>query len=193
MSLRRTSLKRRGKPLAGLLLGVAACAWLGCQTALNVPPETALDKLLRPVATSPDSVTLEIWEARVPLDKDRVAEGLWQEIDEQQLDAELRGRLLANGLRAGVLSGSLPDELADLLGLTGDPPPAESGNAIERVITADSATPAVTRSVVQVNRQAPRSVPMTATQDEAVVLINDGGSVGGEAFKLVDGRYEVRA
>ena len=61
----------------------------------------------------------------------------------------------ANGLRAGVVGGTLPDELSDLLGLESDMPEASG----ERVITPNTAVPRVTRRVVQVNRQEQRDDP----------------------------------
>jgi hypothetical protein len=162
---------------------------LGCQVALTTPPDAALEKLLRPVTTAPDSVTLEVWEARVPLDQDRTVEALWQQVDEQCLDANLRSRLLANGLRAGVLGGALPDELADLLGLEGEMPEVSDS----RTITPAMAAPPVTRRVVQVNRQEHRTIQASAVQDEAVVLLSKDGRVGGKPFREVEGRYELRA
>lgn len=41
--------------------------------------------------------------------------GLWNHVDEQALDADLRRRLAANGLRAGVISGRLPAAVAERL------------------------------------------------------------------------------
>lgn len=40
---------------------------------------------------------------------------LWNHVDEQALAADLRRRLAANGLRAGVITGSLPAGVADRL------------------------------------------------------------------------------
>jgi hypothetical protein len=153
------------------------------------PTDGGLEKLLKPVTTSPESVTLEVWEARVPLDKDADAEALWQQVDEQCLDAELRRRLLANGLRAGVLGGALPDELAAMLGLQGEMPKDDGA----RVITPDLATPKATRRVVQVNRREQRTIQASDLRPQADVLLSDGGSVRGESFKQVEGRYQLSA
>lgn len=178
--------RQRGQlALVSALVGLG----LGCQVALNTPPEAALEKFLRPVTTAPESVKLEVWEARVPPDQDRTVEALWQQVDEQCLDANLRSRLLANGLRAGVLGGALPDQLADLLGLEGEMPKASE----HRTITPAMATPRVTRRVVQVNRQEHRTIQASAVQDEAVVLLSKDGRVGGKPFTQVEGRYELRA
>jgi hypothetical protein len=181
--------KRRGKLGRGALVSAFVGFGLGCQVALTTPPEAALEKFLRPVTTAPESVKLEVWEARVPLDQDRTVEGLWQQVDEQCLDANLRSRLLANGLRAGVLGGALPDELSDLLGLEGEMP-EESDH---RTITPAMAAPRVTRRVVQVNRTEHRTIQASAVRDEAVVLLSKDGRVGGKPFREVEGRYELHA
>lgn len=170
-------------------IAACACAWAGCQAAFTSPPEAALDKLLRPVTTSPDSVSLEIYEARVPLDQDEQIESIWQNVDEQCLDANLRRRLLANGLRAGVVGGTLPDELSHLMGLQSEMPQQTT----ERVITPDSAVPRTTKRFVQVNRKEPRAIQASDVRDEAQILLSSDGHVSGKTFSQVEGRYELRA
>jgi hypothetical protein len=171
------------------LLGAAVCAWAGCQAALNAPPDAALQKLLRPVTTGPDSVTLEIFEARIALDEDQQADDLWQEVDEQCFDADLRRRLLANGLRAGMVSGTLPDGLSNLLGLASEMPK----DSPERVITPESAVPRVTRRIVQVNRQGQREIQASEVLPEATVLISENGKLHGKTYRPVEGRYALMA
>jgi hypothetical protein len=172
-----------------LLVSAGLCLGAGCQTVLTAPSEAALDKLLRPANTAPDSVALEIFEARVPLDQDERVEGLWQYVDEQCLDADLRRRLLANGLRAGVVGGTPPDELSDLLGLQCE----LSENAVERVISPQSAVPRVTRRVVQVNRLEQRMIQASDTRAEVDVLLSEDGRLHGNTYRQVEGRYELRA
>lgn len=166
-----------------------ACAWAGCQAAFTGPPEAALDKLLRPVTTSPDSVSLEVYEACVPLDQDEQVENIWQYVDEQPLDANLRRRLLANGLRAGVVGGTLPDELSRLMGLQSEMPEQTT----ERVITPDSAVPRSKKRFVQVNRKEPRAIQTSDVRPEAQILLSNDGHVSGKTFTQVEGRYELRA
>jgi len=167
------------------------CTWLvaaGCQAFVK-PPDAALEQLLRPVTTSPDSVTLEIFHARIPLDKDHQADALWEQIDEQCFDADLRRRLVANGLRAGVIGVSPPEELSDLLDLQSDAPEASSA----RVITGQSAVPRVTRRVVQLNRREESSIQVSELRDEAQVLLSEDGRVGGKPFQQVQGVYTLKA
>jgi hypothetical protein len=166
-----------------------ACALAGCHAAFIAPPEAALDKLLRPVTTSPESVKLEIFEARIPLDQDRQIETLWDQVDELCLDSDLRSRMLANGLRAGVVGGSLPDELSSLLGLTADP----SEISAEEVVTAASAVPRVTQRVMQLNRRDSKIIQVCDLREEAQILFNENDRLGGKTYLQVEGRYELRA
>lgn len=181
--------RRRHTGLTKALCVTVIGAWAGCQAALTMPPDAAIEKLLHPVVTSPDSVTLEIFEARIPSDQDSQAEAIWQQVDEQCFDADLRRRLLANGLRAGVVGGTLPDELSKLLGLQSEMP-AESA---ERVISASTAVPRVKRRLVQVNRLEPRAIQASDLHDEAEVLLNEDGRIYGKTFHPVEGRYELWA
>ncbi len=170
-------------------LVVGACALAGCHAAFTAPPDAALDKLLRPVTTSPESVKLEIFEARIPLDQDRQVEALWDQVDELCLDRDLRSRMLANGLRAGVVGGSLPDELSKLLGLT-----AKASDARENeVVTAASAVPRVTQRVMQLNRRDSKIIQVGDLREEAEILFNENGRLGGKTYRQVEGRYELRA
>jgi hypothetical protein len=175
------------------LLAVAAAlalvALAGCQSMFDKPPEAGFEQLLHPVTTPRDAVRLEIFHARIPVDQDGKAEDMWKEIDEQCLDPEVRRRLVANGLRAGVVGGTLPAELAALLELRSDPQPESN----ERVITAGTAVPQVTRRVVQVNRQRPTTIQASEVRDEAAVLMSEQGRLRGRTFRQVEGVYSLRA
>lgn len=144
---------------------------------------------MQPVRTSPDSVALEVFHARIPLDKEQQADALWQHVDEQVFGADLRRQLLANGLRAGVVGSSPPEELSQLLALDGNAPEASSS----RVITTDSAQPPVTRQVFQLNRRDRKLIKTSEPRDEAQVLFSDEGRMGGKTFDRVQGVYTLQA
>lgn len=171
---------------SAIALGCALIA--GCQV-LDKPPEAALESLLRPAATSPDSVTLEIFHARIPLDQQRRADLVWDEIDEQRFDADLRRRLVANGLRAGVAGGVPPETISNLLSLESDMP---APSAV-RVISQQTAAPRVTRQVKQLNRRDEMSLQSSEVQDEATVLLSRDGVMGGKTFQQVQGVYTLQA
>jgi hypothetical protein len=64
-----------------------------------------------PPRTLPVEVRFVRHDARDPA----FAAALWDHVDEQALDADLRRRLEANGLRAGVVTGGLPADVAETL------------------------------------------------------------------------------
>jgi hypothetical protein len=185
------SARRHRCLLAGA--SIVLCALGGCQSILDKPPEAGFEQLLHPVVTSPDSVKLEIFHARIPVDQDGAAEELWKEIDEQCFDATLRRRLVANGLRAGVVGGTLPAELAKLLDPRADAASAPKQETSERVITASAAVPQVTRRVVQVNRREPTTIQASEVREQAEVLLSDQGRLHGRTFRQVEGVYALRA
>lgn len=64
---------------------------------------------------APDSIGLEITFVRVPAGQTELNEHIWQQIDEQCLDAQSRTYLNRNGFRAGLVGTQLPDSLRQLL------------------------------------------------------------------------------
>jgi hypothetical protein len=171
---------------------LAACASvaiaLGCQV-FDKPPEQAFETLLKPVKTSTDSVAVEIFQARIPLDQEKQADALWARIDEQEFDADLRRKLVANGLRAGVVGGALPEDLSELLTLESD----GQQESASRLITDQTAMPRVTRRVVQLKRREPASIQVSELRDEAQVLISGEKSFGGKTFRQMQGVYALEA
>ena len=57
---------------------------------------------------SPDSVVFELALLELSDTQQELVSGLWQEVDEQQIPAELRGKLAQDGFRCGVLGSQLP-------------------------------------------------------------------------------------
>jgi hypothetical protein len=172
---------------AARVLSAALCL-VGCQSFI-APSETALERLMQPAAASPDSVTVEIFIARIPAEEDERAQQFWSQVDEQVLDADLRRQLVANGLRAGVVGAPPPEELSNLLRLDGEAKPEKDG----QVITADSATPLVMRRMLQIRRGDQKPIQVSEPRDEAQVLISDSGRVGGRTFQNVHGVYSLQA
>ena len=172
-----------------ILFTAFAAFFVGCTTVLSPPTKNAMQQLLAPATTPPDSVTLEIFHARVPIDKEDSAVALWNAVDEQCFDVELRRRLLANGLRVGVVGGTPSPELADLLALQGEAEPTTA----ERIIKGQSATPRVTRRVVQIDRRDQSQIQTSDVLAEATVLTPDESGVHGTTYNQVQGVYGLRA
>lgn len=104
-----------------LLAALPVAAALGCHTlVLTAGSSTSAPPLLRSADPSPDSVTLEIYWARLPLGEGHDEATFWDALHEHRIDAAARARLAKNGLRAGVFGGALPDEVARMLDPAGE-------------------------------------------------------------------------
>lgn len=93
----------RGANLAACICAVAtlvATVCVGCSSWSNGNLE---QKLLKTPRMSPDTVVLEMALLDIAH-----SDALWREVDEQHLPVDLRRRLAAQGLRAGVLGTQMP-------------------------------------------------------------------------------------
>jgi hypothetical protein len=69
----------------------------------------------RPPRQSPDSVALEMKWVRFPAGDPLINGEAWQAIDETPIDPAVRRELANNGIRAGVIRGTVPDAMARAL------------------------------------------------------------------------------
>ena len=97
-----------------LVTGLAGpgCRFLGADREAATPgAAAALGQSSRPRST-PQTVLLELLFIRCEPHDAQLCDELWTFVDEQFLDTGLRGRLAANGLRVGIVTGQLPAHLA---------------------------------------------------------------------------------
>lgn len=73
------------------------------------------EKLLSPSRMAADSVVLEVMFVYVSPTANHPDSPLWQQLDETHLPIETRRTLDANGIRCGLIGGSLPQPLLDLM------------------------------------------------------------------------------
>ena len=144
---------------------------------------------LQSVETAPDSVTLEIFQVRIPAHDPELAEQLWSNVDEQRLDVQSRRELVRNGFRAGVLSGTIPDVLARHLNLQSEMPAASS----EQVITDKNADPSVLRRVIQLNRHGSATVQASDLQQKLLLMIKSDKGLKGRSYDHAQAVYSLRA
>lgn len=103
-------------PCLALLGALAAFVACGCHTAPH--PEGSLADapgLSPPGAASrrppARTIPVEVFFVRCPEDAGERMEGIWARVDEQAIDDDVRHRLAANGLRAGILTGPIPEPI----------------------------------------------------------------------------------
>lgn len=173
--------------LLGIMSGWVLLA--GCGVVLTTTTVSTPQSILKAVRSSPDRVTLEIFQVRVPADDKQLAEELWQATDEQRLDLDVRNRLVSNGFRAGVIGGALPDALANALNLQSEMPDEET----QRIITDETATPKVARRVLQLKRREPATIQASEVQTTLHIFLNTERGLQGKSYAEVQGVYSLRA
>lgn len=174
-----------------LLAAITFCLlpFSGCGAVLTTAAVSSPQSILKSVKNGPDVVTLEIFQVRVPADDKRFENELWQGTDEQRLGLEVRNRLVSNGFRCGVIAGAMPDALARSLNLQSK---LVEGSP-ERVITDQSATPKVTRRMLQIKRNDAAAIQASELQESVDVLINSDRGLQGKSYREAQGVYSLRA
>lgn len=160
----------------------------GCHSVAPTSTD-ALDKLLKPVAMTPDKVLLEVYQIRVSPAQRAAADAAWAAADEQVLSPELRTKLLANGLRAGVVGTAMPSELTKLLNPDGS---ASTPNSGEQLITQKSISPPAAKRIEQLRSHEEMTVLVNEVRDSLSLLISDD-SVRGRTYSQVQTAYVVKA
>jgi len=187
------------------LLPVALLAAAGCVSAPTIDallpermPKTAGafgGVAQRPIA---QTLPLEVFFLRCELAHAGHDE-LWDRVDEQVIDASVRRRLAANGLRAGILLGQLPEPILAALeppvsaGPGGPPPPANA---------ADANPPVVRRVLRLLPGRESELVALKPIPDLVVLEQEEDGLRGGnytdavphftlKAWPAADGRVRV--
>ena len=100
-------------PITLMVIPLVACSQL-------VKPRWTLDsqespELLEKARMAEDSVVLEVMFVHVAPHHNRAGSQLWNDLDETHLAVDLRRLLDANGLRCGLIGGSLPESLVELI------------------------------------------------------------------------------
>lgn len=158
-----------------VLAAIAGCSTWSAATVTELPvPRMA-----------PDSVVLEAGFLRVP--PNQPLDELWQQIDEQHLDADTRRNLASNGIRCGVLGSQLPAELHELMERKARDQISAGG---ESLLTDD--VTALYRSLQ--NRSGERSelIVIPAISKRKVVLFHENGHVRAETFDQGQALFAIR-
>lgn len=138
----------------------------------------------------PDTSVFDVLFVRFPAGDAQINHDLWDEIDEQQLPAELRARLARNGIRAGVIGGQLPLSLSKLLDLKEKPQTA----AATQVNVAELAGPArVERRHMPLRAGQPGQVVASGVYDQLPVLIRGNGELCGQTYSQAQAILAVTA
>jgi hypothetical protein len=172
-----------------ICLVVALLASAGCANPLQVAAKGRT--LLKPAQMSPDSVVLDVFFVRFPFGDAEANETLWQEVDEQQIPAEVRKRLAQNGFRAGTVGNQLPVALSKLLELKDKPAP--NGGATQVDLNDLACEPRVDRRHMSVRTRIPGQIIATETHGELTVLMPEADGLCGQTYVQAQGMFAVTA
>ena len=168
-------------------VGVCLLGNLGCGALLTIPQMSDPHQLLKAVETSPESLTLEIFQVRIPSEDEQLAEELWSEVDEQRIDLETRRGLTRNGFRAGVLAGHIPEALVSQFQGDADGATQEDGLLDDEKIAAR-----VVRRLIQLKRSDQASVQASDLRKQINVLVNSEDGLHGQSYDQVQAAYNLR-
>jgi hypothetical protein len=105
-------------PILGCILIASGCRLAGTSAVIGDTLSDAPIEAPRP-KPAPRTIHLEVLFVRCERHDPAAGDRLWDAVDEQALGADVRRRLNANGLRAGVVTGDLPAPLAERLAAAG--------------------------------------------------------------------------
>jgi hypothetical protein len=151
---------------------------------------------LKPAQSSPDSVAMNIVWARFPANDPVLDDAAWREIDEAQIDPAVRRDLLANGIRAGVISGSMPPAIARILQQDGQPEPTPPvGDPTAPAKSSGSellAEPIVRGRTSQLRRKHRTEIQASEVYASLPLLISGGTELGGHTYDQAQAVYVLR-
>ena len=165
-----------------LVVGLA-----GCHSFINF---NRARSPLTPTVMSPESVVLDIFFVRCPMGDEATNVDLWREVDEQTIPLKTREGLRRNGFRAGVVTGQLPAELAELLQLAEKP--VTNGRSNEATIEPE-AKPSVIRRHLQTPPNRRNEVIASGIYPRLPVLLSEDGQVHGQTYQQAQGVFSLLA
>jgi hypothetical protein len=165
----------------------AALAAAGC-----TPIEPIKNTVLSVPKLAKNGVVLDVMFVRAPAGHADLNEGVWKEIDELHFSAADRRRFESNGLRAGIISGPLPEPIERLLDLKEQP--TESADAPQEV---DIERRGAKQRQLRV-RPGKRSEIIAMGEGDRVpemslLMKDDAGQVKGRTLTNVMGMFAARA
>lgn len=184
---------RRGRACWVFVLAVGAVACGGCASlvtgewAAEEPPPSLADPTPR---SAVKTIPVEARWVRHPVDDPLAVEQLWASADEQAVPRDVRERLAANGLRAGLVPWPLPTDLAERLAYV---EVEEASDTTEQPALDDTLMPDVSRQTLRLLPGRHSEVVATPATSELVVLMRDDDRVRGTTYQHASAVFELSA
>jgi hypothetical protein len=179
----------------GVVLALVVCFASGCQMFSKDHPALKGRSPLQPAQSSPDSVAMEIVWARFPANDAVLNDASWRDIDEAHIDPAVRRELLANGLRAGVITGSMPPAIAKVVHQT------SRSEKVEDVIPTNDARsqtaelltePVVHGKTMRMRRKQRTEIQASEVYPSLPLLLSGGTELGGRTYEQAQAVYALR-
>jgi len=136
---------------------------------------------------APKTIPIEVVFVRTEEHDAQLRKDLWQLVDEQALDDGLRRRLAANGLRVGIVTGSLPPLM------TARFEPQTAAAAEDDLPAAPAARPAVVRRQLRLLPGRDNEIVAATGLTELVLLEHDGEAVHGGTYRDASMHFTLRS
>jgi hypothetical protein len=141
-----------------------------------------------------EASTLEVVFVRHRYELPAMNEELWQEIDETPIPAGVRKALAQNGLRAGVVSETLPAGLAAALsGETVEAAADGEASASESPLGKLESEPLVRRRTLQAMPGQRAELLASGVYEQLPLLVRERGEVRGETYAKAQALFAVKA
>ncbi len=172
------------------LFAVGGCAqWSNPTWSASSTQDDASKRVLPTLARRPDSVVVDTVVLRFPAHSDQELDAIWQTADETIIDLVGRQKLGRNGLRAGLLVGTLPKLIRDALNTSGDGVDdiledtdlASDSDNLSRKLQCRAGR----RKELQIRRESNRPVHVLTTLD--------GEHISGETYQKAAMIFDLRA
>lgn len=162
---------------------IVAIAWLSSCAVLKPTKE----ELLQPAQMRPDSVSLEVFFVRLP-EGTPETHGLWTDVDELAVAAEVRRQLATHGFRAGIIGGRVPRVLEEKLALGEQPKVTEAGRAVN---FDDEGT--INGRYLQLRVGKKGEIQASPLEEEISVLFPADGQLNGQTYRQAQGVFLIKA
>jgi hypothetical protein len=160
-----------------LMLGscVAGCA----SNAISTRNKSPLAPFKPSLATS----TLEVMFVRHEFELPALNEELWNAVDETSVPAEVRSALLKNGLRAGVIAGTLPPQIESMLsGQHPASPSATEGPSAAPTAGQPASAPTISRRTLHVLPQQRSELLASDVYERLNLLVREENEGSGHTY-----------
>lgn len=173
-----------------IALALVVCIAGGCKmfpgdmTAKNHSP-------LKPAPPSPDSLAMEIVWARFPANDPVLDDAAWREIDETQLDPTIRRDLLNNGLRAGVICGSMPAAISRVMHESEHKTEKDTATAEQQNASLNN-DPIIHGRTLRARRNQRTEIQASEIYPSLPLLLSGGSELGGHTYNDAQAIYALR-